>query len=164
MPHLFQFVLWHLLRTVSVFEVIYDVFTLPVVNCSFAQLSAVKYQRGFWMTSETGAPYLLSMSHYQKYWKHKRSVLARCYLRRTEKRFDIYLWIYLTNSKIWYIAIEYFDCNTEHDGVITWKHFPRYWPFVRGIHRSPVNSPHKGQWRGALMFSLIGTWLNSWVN
>ena len=26
--------------------------------------------------------------------------------------------------------------------------------FVRGIHRSAVNSPHKGQWRGALMFSL----------
>ena len=24
--------------------------------------------------------------------------------------------------------------------------FLRYWPFVRGIHRSPVNSPHKGQW------------------
>ena len=39
-----------------------------------------------------------------------------------------------------------------HDGVIKWKHFPRYWPFVRGIQRSPVNSPHKGQWRGALMF------------
>ena len=35
------------------------------------------------------------------------------------------------------------------------KHFPRYWPFVRGIHQSPFNSPHKGQWRGALMFSLI---------
>ena len=41
-----------------------------------------------------------------------------------------------------------------HDDVIKWKHFPRYWPLVRGIHRSPVNSPHKGQWRGALMFSL----------
>ena len=27
--------------------------------------------------------------------------------------------------------------------------------FVRWIHRPPVNSPHKGQWRGALMFSLI---------
>ena len=36
--------------------------------------------------------------------------------------------------------------------VMKWKHFPRYWPFVRGIHRSPVDSPHKGQWRGALMF------------
>ena len=29
-----------------------------------------------------------------------------------------------------------------HDDVIKWKQFPRYWPFVRGIHRSPVNSPH----------------------
>ena len=41
-----------------------------------------------------------------------------------------------------------------HDDVIKWKHFPRYWPFVRVIHRSPVNSPHKGQWRGALMHSV----------
>ena len=23
-----------------------------------------------------------------------------------------------------------------HDDVIKWNHFPRYWPFVRGIHRS----------------------------
>ena len=37
--------------------------------------------------------------------------------------------------------------------VIKLKHCPRYWPFVRGIHRSPVNSPHKCQWRGGLMFS-----------
>ena len=36
--------------------------------------------------------------------------------------------------------------------------------FLRGIHRSPVNSPHKGQWRGALMFSLICVWINCWVN
>ena len=35
---------------------------------------------------------------------------------------------------------------------------------MRGIHRSPVNSPHKGQWRGALMFSLICVWINGWVN
>ena len=52
----------------------------------------------------------------------------------------------------------------QHDDVIKWKHFPRYWPFVRGIHRSPVNSPHKGQWRGALVFSLICVWINGWVN
>ena len=51
-----------------------------------------------------------------------------------------------------------------HDDVIKWKHFPRNWPFVRGIHRSPVNSPHKGQWRGALMHSLICVWINDWVN
>ena len=51
-----------------------------------------------------------------------------------------------------------------HDDVIKWKHFLRYWPFVRGIHRSPVNFPHKGQWRGALLFSLICTWINGWIN
>ena len=52
----------------------------------------------------------------------------------------------------------------QHDDVIKWKHFPRYWPFVQGIHRTPVNSPHKGQWRGALMFSLIRARINGWVN
>ena len=52
----------------------------------------------------------------------------------------------------------------SHDDVIKWKHFPRYWPFVRGIHRSPVNYPYKGQWRGTLMFSFICVWRNGWVN
>ena len=51
-----------------------------------------------------------------------------------------------------------------HDDVIKWRHFPRYWPFVRGIHRSPVNSLHKGQWRGDLMFSLICARINGWIN
>ena len=54
--------------------------------------------------------------------------------------------------------------NGIHDDVIKWKHFPRYWPFVRGINRSPVKSPHKGQWRGALMFTLICARKNGWVN
>ena len=52
--------------------------------------------------------------------------------------------------------------DTWHDDVINWKHFRRYWPFGRGNHRSPMDSPHKCQWRGALMFSLI--WMNGWVN
>ena len=33
-----------------------------------------------------------------------------------------------------------------------------------GKPRSPVDSPHKGQWRGALMFSLICAWTNGWAN
>ena len=54
--------------------------------------------------------------------------------------------------------------SLQHDDVIKWKHFPRHWPCVRGINRSPVNSPHKGQWRGALMFPLVCVWINDWVN
>ena len=52
--------------------------------------------------------------------------------------------------------------------VSWWRHqmetFSRNWPFVRGIHRSPVNSPHKGQWRGALIYSLICVWIKGWEN
>ena len=51
-----------------------------------------------------------------------------------------------------------------HDDVIKWTHFPRYWPFVRGIYRSPVDSPHKGQWHGALMISLIAARRKNWSN
>ena len=58
----------------------------------------------------------------------------------------------LTDTLMWY-----------HDAIVKWKHFPRYWPFVRGLHRSPVNSPHKGQWRKTLMFSLICAWIDNWV-
>ena len=45
------------------------------------------------------------------------------------------------------------------DDVIMCNQFPRYWPFVW-----PVNSPHKGLWRGALMFSLICARINGWAN
>ena len=47
-----------------------------------------------------------------------------------------------------------------HDDVIKWEHLPSYWPFVRGIHWSPVNSPHKGQRHGVLMFLWSGLRLN----
>ena len=63
----------------------------------------------------------------------------------------------LTERKIVYLS-------TIYDDVFKWKHFPRYWPFVREIHRSPEKSPHKGQRRGTLIFSLICSWINAGVN
>ena len=66
----------------------------------------------------------------------------------------------------WYAEFR-LSCRVEtmpHNDVFKWKHFPRYCPFVRGIHRSPVNSPHKGQWRGALMLALICARIDGWVN
>ena len=54
--------------------------------------------------------------------------------------------------------------HVTHNEVIKWKHFLHYWPFVWGIHQSPVNSPYKGQWCRALVFSLIHAWTNGWVN
>ena len=71
--------------------------------------------------------------------------------------------VFTSNFKHWNMQNS-IPLLTPHDDVIKWKHFPRYWPFVRGIHRSPVKSPHKGQWRGALTFSLICARINGWVN
>ena len=52
---------------------------------------------------------------------------------------------------------------SSHDDVIKWKHFPRNWPFVQGIHRSPVNSPQRPVTRSFDIF-LICVWINDWVN
>ena len=76
------------------------------------------------------------------------------------------MWLYthgIFNIKFKYPFPEW-HWHQYHEDVIKWKHFPRYWPFMRGIHRSPVNSAHKGQWRGALMFSLICACMDGWVN
>ena len=73
-----------------------------------------------------------------------------------------YIQLIINPCPVWDSYKFHFILN--HDDVIKWKHFPRNWPFVRGIHRSPMNSPHKGQWRGAFMFSLICVWINDWEN
>ena len=85
----------------------------------------------------------------------------------------IYAWINGWVNTCWdiirhYILIDWCNpviyiiqgCFTHHDDVIKWKHFQRYWHFLWGIHRWPVNSSHKGHSRGALMFSLICAWTN----
>ena len=64
------------------------------------------------------------------------------------------------NGRVW---IRTFQMFAYHDDIIKWNHFPRNWPLVRGIQRSPVNSPHKGQWRGSLMHFLICVEINGWV-
>ena len=61
--------------------------------------------------------------------------------------------------EIWVVSLaiifsRFITIHFPHDDVTKWKHFPRYWPFVRGIHL----------WRGALMFSLICARMSSWEN
>ena len=51
--------------------------------------------------------------------------------------------------------------SATHDVI---KTFSESLACVLGIRQWPVNSPHKGQWSGALMFSLICAWINGWVN
>ena len=95
------------------------------------------------------------------------SVISILYINKHSTHTHIYINIHILNVRAIYypyMSPHMSHMSLPHDDVIKWKHFPRYWPFVRGIHRSPVNFPHKGLWRGALMFSLICTWVNGWVN
>ena len=101
------------------------------------------------------------------WWDYDVSLIFNWYFIREHHIFDQFIWSWDTSL-----------CSATHTPdpdshavaarLSWWRHqmetFPRYWPFVRGIHWSPVNSPHKGQWRGALMFSLICAWMNAWVN
>ena len=61
-----------------------------------------------------------------------------------------YQTVSLSHALTWAYRLD----HMAHDDVIK----------VRGIHRLPVNSPHNGQWRGALMFSLICVWTNGCAN
>ena len=79
----------------------------------------------------------------------------------------------------YYILMVYFLQNTQNrhptacpgrmsSRVTWWRHqmetFSVLLALCTGNSPVTVNSPHKGQWRRALMFSLICTWINDWVN
>ena len=53
----------------------------------------------------------------------------------TPRPYKTLMWDLLSDIKI---CLWLPEIILHHDDVIKWKHFPRYWPFVRGIHRSPV--------------------------
>ena len=93
--------------------------------------------------------------------KYQRSALLTLCEGNTESGFPSQ---WASNTESACMSWHHYALLWHHDDVMKWTHFPRYWPFVRGIHRSPVNSTHKGQWRGALIFSLICVWINGWVN
>ena len=90
----------------------------------------------------------------------KYSVIGRRVFSCRNLRAYILFWF---NVILWFLTQHPSHIEYGHDNVIKWKHVPRYWAFVREIHRLPENSPHKGQWRKALMFSLICARLNGRV-
>ena len=91
-----------------------------------------------------------SSFHLESKWSSSGPYLT-AYLSRLTSRFVLRFRHVLSNV-----------LDSKH--AISWKHFLRYWLFVREIHRSPVNYLHKGLWCGALMFSLICAWISGWVN
>ena len=69
-----------------------------------------------------------------------------------------------TNFREMNVRIQTFSVKKMYRyDVIKWKHFPHYCSFVRGIHRSPMNSLQRPNSYNS-MFSLICAWTHDWVN
>ena len=90
-------------------------------------------------------------------WKIK---MVYHYIVRYWKNGALHAWFVISQIQISIVLI----CRSNPWWRHQMEHFLRYWPFVWGIHRSPVNSPYKSQWRGALVCYLICAWTNGWVN
>ena len=82
----------------------------------------------------------------------------------THHRFRYYARLIVLQNFLCTMALQYICLAGQGRVISWWCHQMETWPFVRGIHRSPMNYTHKGQWRGALMISSICTWTNGWVN
>ena len=143
-------------------------------DCS---LSCFKISRSVWFIVHHITKYIVA-SHHDDAIKWKQFPRYLPLVRGIHR--GVKIWNYICNvvyydcslscfnisRSVWFIVhhITKYIVASHHDDAIEWKHFPRYLPLVRGIHQSPVNSPYKGQWAGALMSSLIGTWTNGWVS
>ena len=104
--------------------------------------------------------YLLFLIHISKNYvvkdaiHHRKNMMQIALVPNKQLSYYLNQWTHgqSIDAYICFTSLSVFHGN---DDIIKWKHFPRYWPFVRGIHQSPVNSPHKGQWRRALTFSYL---------
>ena len=84
---------------------------------------------------------------------------------------DLYLRKFLGRRKIAKLNVKLDGCIT-YASVMDVRKYKSSSPWWR--HRMETfsallaicagNSPHKGQWRWALMFSLICAWINDWIN
>ena len=107
-------------------------------------------------------------------WKYHPASYFRIYILICISLGRAFIWIIMLFLLLCYeysliisnIAAVWWRINVA---IIPWwrhqmKSFSALLAICAGIHLSPANSPHKGQWRGALMFSLICAWINRWVN
>ena len=102
---------------------------------------------GCFLWHSPGPRFNIKMLSYQDRKSHcgDKTVVRSSYLHNgisyTGKMSSIMIHIY------WIGALRAMSWESKlpfHDEIMKWKHVPSYW--------SPVDSPHKGQWCGALIF------------
>ena len=98
------------------------------------------------------------------FWRHNDVIIASCVHWVEGNLTGVAVRALLCFAVVRYLYLpcppSYYAC---HDDIMTWKQFPHYWPFVRGIHRSAVDSPHKESVCGTLAFSFMLAWTSWWT-
>ena len=95
--------------------------------------------------------------------------------KKNHKSTNLYKWFCVQTAKMFpkrnlYVVREIERCAEQpisqicHNDVKPWKRFTCYRSFVRGIHRSPVDSPYKGPVTRDLTFSLMLVQTNGLIN
>ena len=100
-------------------------------------------------------------------WRHQAIILINVdFVKQVSTKF-------MDQNALQFFSRIVLDMNTRTPKPQTcskswWRHqmetFSALLALCAGNSPVPVNSPHKGQWRGALMFSLICARINDWVN
>ena len=104
-----------------------------------------------------------------------RSIITRCYIQggksqswkeigvRTHKSSPRLFSIIEKKITVWSRGLFALK-SSQYMMMSQMETFPVLLALVRGIHRPPVYFPHKCQWCGALVFSLIYAWTDGWAN
>ena len=86
----------------------------------------------------------------KKYWWHRSCHMTTAYATSDVRFFKI-------TYNHWCIHPQYMMTSSNGNIFCVTR-------LCAGNSPIPMNSPHKGQWRGALMFFFIWAWINDWVN
>ena len=116
-------------------------FMKSISLCNPIKLSAILYPKSLAnMVVEVGT-------------RHNHQILLHGRLKCEESWSHVVKWfVYLSRD---FTQVSY--CKScHHDGCMAWKQLPDYWPFVREIRRSSVDSPHEGQVMRRLAVFFVG--------
>ena len=131
---------------------------------SWFQIGKFQTQRGDWYI-EYSIKHYPGMNERRSHWKWIINGLGNGLLPDSTKLLPVS--VKVTDQDLGRHMVTLGHNELKSHGITTWwRHQMETFSALLAIcaGNSPVNSPHKGQWRGALMFSLICAWINGWVN
>ena len=150
-----------------------------LIHSQISTVASLKFRNGFMISSHTnnGCIYLsmlgIKLIHVNKRgpWgisSHCIDLVCQEYSVFSSRMIE---WTHSSEAFQEYFCLwrhMFLKCMWQMTFIPWWRHqmetFSALLALCAGNSPVPVNSPHKGQWRGALIVSLIDAWINDWVN